>query len=546
MRHLSILTTLSLVAAPALAQLPAPTLTARVAPRAAWSAVTSAGVNTTGTTFRAGNPGAASSTHLYVFGGSLNNNTATTLNDLYAFDAVAGTFTQLIANSVAGSPTHRGVASVAWNPSTNKLVVFGGNTKGGATGAGTATLLNDTWEWDPTAPIATSWTDVTPVSGSPTPRLGATMAYDPATGGMLLFGGQTSLVAPATCSDETWLFLAGTWVQMSPANVPAARTEASLVTRSNFNDVLLCCGMDNVSAAPEQLRHLDVWSWNGGDWTLLSNCDVVANPTGTGTTWPAATVGNQAIYDPLRKRVVVQGGNGIHIGANVTWVYGSSWGGSPTNYTSEFDCLTNSWVHYGNPITGATPFNNTDPAIGRISRYYGGFIAATGKVYKACGQDPTKSGSKPINNVYVYQPTPAASTSSYGAGCNSLSLTANDLPWTNRTFTVTATGFGPLSFGLLNFGIGPTGKIDPGIPLAVAPVPGPGAGCNIHASMVLLELMNPPLSATQTYSIPVPDISVDPSWVGLEVHMQAVDLDFSAGWVGTYTSNGLTAMFGAL
>ena len=546
MKHLPLVITLSLLAAPALAQLPAPTLKARVAPRAAWSAVTSAGLNTTNTTFRTSNPGAASSTHLYVFGGAQNSNTNTTMNDLWAFDAVAGTFTQLIANSAAGSPAHRAIAAIAWNQATNKLVVFGGNSRGGPTGTGTHVLLNDTWEWDPTAPIATSWTNVTPVSGNPSIRGGASMAYDPTTGGMLLFGGQTATGTPGAFSNETWLFLGGVWTQMAPANVPPPRSEVSLVTRPDFGDVLLCSGFDNASAAPDQIRRLDVWSWNGGNWTLLSDCDVLTNPTGAGTTWPAACVANQAIYDPLRKRVVLQGGNGLHVAANATYIYGAAWSGSPTNYTSEFDCLTNNWVHYANPTTGATPYNNTDPVIGRVSRYWGGFVAATGKVYKACGQDATKTNSKPTNNVYVYQPTPAASTASYGAGCNGLSLSANDLPWTNRTFTVSATGFGPASFGLINFGIGVSGKIDPGLPLAVAPVPGPGVGCTILASMVLLELMNPPLAATQTYSIVVPDISVDPSWVGLEVHMQAVDLDFTAGWIGTYTSNGITAVFGAL
>src|SRR5262245_12271208 len=107
------LTTLSvalLAAAPAVAQIPAPTLVSRIAPRAAWTAVTSAGATTSGTltggsypatantTFRAANPGATSFDKLWVFGGCLANNTATTTNDLWAFDAVAGTFTQVIAD----------------------------------------------------------------------------------------------------------------------------------------------------------------------------------------------------------------------------------------------------------------------------------------------------------------------------------------------------------------------------------------------------------------------------------------------------------------
>ena len=44
------------------------------------------------------------------------------------------------------------------------------------------------------------------------------------------------------------------------------------------------------------------------------------------------------------------------------------------------------------------------------------------------------AGSKPASNVYVYQPSPAASIAAYGAGCTGsggpMALTADNLPWT--------------------------------------------------------------------------------------------------------------------
>jgi hypothetical protein len=563
-RFLNRLLALSLLSAPVLAQLPAPSPnppTLRAAPRATWLAVTSAGTTTNGalsggsylplanTTFRADNPGAASNDSIYVFGGCLANNTATTANDLWKFDALAGTFTQLIADGAAGSPSHRGRASIAWNQLTNKLVVFGGNTRGGSTGAGTPTLLNDTWEYDP---VTNTWTDVTPVSGNPSPRQHAAMCYEPVTGGMLMFGGQTNDASPHVINNETWLFLGGAWIQLTPATLPPARTQASLMTRTNFGDCVMCCGLDQTTynnpptnTVVEQIRFLDVWRWNGADWNLLSNYDVLTSTGSQG--FPASAIGQQAIYDPLRKRIVMQGGNGHTVASNVTYLYGTLYGGSPTNWTSEFDCLTNSWKLYSRGSgTSTAAFGTNDSVLGRISRSFNAFVPATGLVYKICGQNPALSYSRPTYNVYSYQASPVASASSYGAGCNGLTLTADDLPWTNRTFTVTATGFGPLSFGLMTIGIGVSGKVDPGVPLGFAGVPGPGVGCNIHTSVTLLELMSPPLATTQTYSIPVPDISVDPTWVGLEIHMQAADLDFTAGWVGTYTSNGLTAIFGAL
>ena len=109
------------LAAAATAQLPAPTLISRAVPRAAWSAVLSAGTTTgttttpptVNTTFRAANPGAGSSDTLYVFGGSLGNNTATTTNDLWAFHAPTGTFTQRLPDGAAGSPAARARAAIA-------------------------------------------------------------------------------------------------------------------------------------------------------------------------------------------------------------------------------------------------------------------------------------------------------------------------------------------------------------------------------------------------------------------------------------------------
>ena len=202
-----------LFAAAAAAQLPAPTLISRTAPRAAWTTVTSAGATTGVTTatptvngtFRADNPGAVGQDKLWIFGGSLGNNTAFTANDLWAFDPVAGTITQRIVDGALGSPSHRGRSAIAWNPTSNKLTVFGGNTRGGTSGVGTATLLADTWEYDP---ATNTWADVTPVAGSPTPRQYASMAYDPTTGGLLMFGGETATTTPPTYTNETWLWRA--------------------------------------------------------------------------------------------------------------------------------------------------------------------------------------------------------------------------------------------------------------------------------------------------------------------------------------------------
>ncbi len=528
---------LPLLAAPAAAQftLPAPTLLQRAAPRAAWTAVTTAGTTVTGSTFRCDNPGAASADKLYVFGGCLDNNTATTLNDLWAFDPATGLFTQVNAGTTGPAPHARGRAAVAWNATTQKLVVFGGDTR--STGPLPAnTLLADTWEWDPTT---NTWADVTPVSGSPSPRRWAAMAHEPNTGGMLLFGGDNGT---AVLSD-TWLFLAGAWIPYAPANVPPPRRMASLVTRSDRNDVLLCGGDDStlVNYGPDVYRHLDVWTWNGGDWTRISNYDW-ATQTGT---FPASAFANQAVYDPLRQRVVLQGGQGIaaNTSANTLFLFGTTvYNGSPTNYTSEFDCVTNTWSIYANPTTGTAPYNNNDPSIGRISRYFAGFIPSTGRIYKIGGQNPAGSSSRPTYNVYAYQASAVASTTVIGAGCTGaggpMTLTADMLPWTSRTVQATATGFAPTSFG---FGL--IGFSTQSTPLATLHPTG-RAGCDLlvspDASVFLVPAGG---SAVLTLGMPADNV-----FAGLVLNTQVLQLELGGALQlsGISSTNGLALRLGAL
>jgi hypothetical protein len=62
---------------------------------------------------------------------------------------------------------------MAYDAATGQLVLFGGFVGG--------TYLNDTWTWD-----GTNWTQQNPTT-SPSPREGLSMAYDDAIGLVVLF-----------------------------------------------------------------------------------------------------------------------------------------------------------------------------------------------------------------------------------------------------------------------------------------------------------------------------------------------------------------------
>lgn len=504
--RLTALLGLTILAAPALAQLPPPAPTPMALPRAKW--VLTTGV--TGTpTQRRDNPGAASDTKLYMFGGRDANAGTTTLNALYEFNGTS--WTLKTAEGAVGSPPTRGGACVAWDKTRNKLVVFGGDT-----GGATPTLLGDTWEWDP---VTNAWTQLAPAN-SPSARRFAAMAHDPASGAMLLFGGETAITTPATApSNETWILLGGTWAQLTPATTPPARRLHSLASRYDFGDVFLCCG-DDASQTP-QVRHLDAWHFTGGNWVAYST-----------TTFPHGTTANQAIYDPLRKRIVVQGGQGISTPNTAGGgQYGDLYGGSPSTWCSEFDCVTNQWTLYG----GAT-FGTNDTVIGRISRYFGGFIPALGKIYKAGGQN--SSGTGTITGTCEYQANPVAATTVVGTGCVGLSLSGTapeDRPWVGRTFTTTCTGLAAGSFPVALIGISSTP-----IPLSSLH-PAGVAGCDLLSSLeIQLLLANVGGSAVMSLTLPN-----DPSFVNVALWHQTIQVQVSGPTLTALTSsNGLKFTFG--
>jgi hypothetical protein len=479
------------------AQVPAPNPSQRVAPRAHW--VQTPGV--TGTfSQRRDNHGAASETHLYVFGGRVGNASSGVLNALYSFDGKAWKLET--AEGAAGSPPKRGGAAVTWDFSRNKLVVFGGD-QGSST-----TLLNDTWEWDPTTK---AWTQVNSTN-APSPRRWSAIAYDPLSKGIVLFGGQTA----AGFDGETWVLLGGQWTQRTITNAPPARSNHSMVTRRNFGDIVLFGGQDNTNGA---IRHLELYRWVGATWIKMS----------TNGTVPHSTVGNHAVYDEARKRIIVQGGNGISTyGGSAN--YGTLYGGSPSTWASEFDCISNQWRLYG-----ASSFSTADPVIGRVSRYFTGYIHSIGKVYKVSGQNPSGTGT--ITGTCEYQAAPLASADALGTACGTLALAGdfpNDRPFLGASFDSECTGLatGSVALGLIGF-------TTLNVPLmAISPV---GGNCSLRSGLdLVLPLVGSGGSAQM--SLPLPN---DPSFAGAMLYQQVLELKFGGGMMTSLeASNGLTLTLG--
>jgi hypothetical protein len=112
-------------------------------------------------------------------------------------------------------------------------------------------------------------------SGAPAARVGAAMAYDPATGDVVMFGGEGASGQPLV---GTWLWNGSAWSVAAPAESPPARYGALMAWDPQSQRVILLGGMGGsgcatgdrggsvafTGSACTQLQ--DAWAWNGSDW----------------------------------------------------------------------------------------------------------------------------------------------------------------------------------------------------------------------------------------------------------------------------------------
>ncbi|HUY87038.1 MAG TPA: Ig-like domain repeat protein, partial [Acidimicrobiales bacterium] len=146
-------------------------------------------------------------------------------NDTWVFNGAS--WSQVADSGDAGcistctaSPPGRVYASMAFDAATGDIVLFGGQL--GFSGPG-----NDTWVFD-----GANWSQVadtgdpgctTSCTASPPGRLDASMAYDAVTGDVVLFGG--GLVGGL--ANDTWVFDGANWSQVADTGDPGCTTSCT-------------------------------------------------------------------------------------------------------------------------------------------------------------------------------------------------------------------------------------------------------------------------------------------------------------------------------
>ena len=310
---------------------------------------------------------------MIVFGGGLNfsNTTKAHMNDVWRLSSVGGTnlsWSQVHPTGTA--PAKRWGHSAGYDPSTNRMIIFGG-----AEGF-SSPCANDVW-------VLTNangnggtpaWMQLSPSGTAPPARTTQGGVYDSASDTLMIFGGQDCF---STTFSDVWVLsnangVSGTptWTELSLSGGPGPRQaiEQSVVYDATTNELILFGGSNGSGTIFNDVWVLSNANGSGGSpvWTQLS-------PAGTP---PAARGGNSAIYDPGTNRMTIFGGGGSSGLLGDTWVLTSAngQGGTPTwsqiasssvnfpepraNHTAVYNTSTNRMTIFGGSI--ATPDATND------------------------------------------------------------------------------------------------------------------------------------------------------------------------------------------
>ncbi|MCI4363431.1 MAG: hypothetical protein L3K13_03900 [Thermoplasmata archaeon] len=244
-------------------------------------------------------------------------------------------------NTDGGPTTNLSSFSVAYDAADGYDVMFGGLDEQ------TATPVNTTWKF-----AGGVWSVLSPLN-SPPALSQASLAYDPAIGAVVMFGGALSYGS----SSDTWLFKGGNWTQLSLGASPAPRAGASLVYDAADGYLVLFGGSDVYSFPYKNFS--DTWEFTANKtWKQL-------HPANS----PPACTASAATYDPVARAVYDFSGYYVNQTTYLTDCTATTWsyaGGVWTNLTT-----------VGGPIARSAAAFVFDPAL-NASILYGGMNYSAG------------------------------------------------------------------------------------------------------------------------------------------------------------------------
>lgn len=190
------------------------------------------------------------------------------------------------------SPPLSATATLAYDPAAGGIVAVGECFPR----AGTTCLAL----WNGSA-----WTTL-PGGGTVPARFDATLAYDPGTARLVLYGGWDHSCFFTGCSPwrffhDTWTWDGATWTQVATAHVPGISAGQALTyDRATRQVLLFTAGGNTCTTLPcASYDGAETWRWTGADWHDLA--PLLAPP-------PRDGLFLSTVYDPADGAVLLFGG----------------------------------------------------------------------------------------------------------------------------------------------------------------------------------------------------------------------------------------------
>jgi N-acetylneuraminic acid mutarotase len=264
--------------------------------------VTAAGIGTWAAMRGTSTPGASSSTVGSVTTTSMASSTTpstSTVASSSSLSLLPNIHTTWTELKPSGElPIGRGGQSMAYDPAGGRVIMFGGYYGGGSSG------LDETWAYDPKA---NSWTNLDPPGAVPSARFGSSMVYDPVTRRMIMFGGAEADLSGVF--NDTWAYdpAANTWTELKPAGTLPLRRGHQATAYDPATHRMIIFGGNGRSS-----HFNDTWAYDpaANTWTELKPTGTVPPPRGQ--QW--------MVYDTSNDQVIMFGGVGDGE-LDDTWAY---------------------------------------------------------------------------------------------------------------------------------------------------------------------------------------------------------------------------------
>jgi cysteine-rich repeat protein len=197
--------------------------------------------------------------------------------------------TWILVTSMTTPPAARAQAAMVYDSNRKRTVMWGGSVAD-----------DNVWDWD-----GARWTST---SGAIASRTNHAMAYDKQNNIVVMFGGENTT---GTTFDTTYAWNGSAWQDVSGTVRPSPRAAHAMAYDEARNEIVVFGGRESDGTRPD-----DTWTWTlAGGW--------VARTT---LTRPAGRVNHTMAWDPMRRRVVMFGGNLAAPSLDETWEWnGTDW-----------------------------------------------------------------------------------------------------------------------------------------------------------------------------------------------------------------------------